>query len=171
MLSIPFRSLNVRIAALLALASLAACSSKKEELAPAEPAHRMSWTVDGAAVSTTSLQSQKNGSTISLIGTLNPGSTTSANVMMLEFPSVVGTYALGPNSAASFAAYSTSLGSTPTVYYTGINPNASSMVGTGTIVVTALTATTVTGTFAFTGINTAATASKTITNGTFNVGL
>lgn len=131
----------------------------------------MSWTVDGAAVSTTSLQSQKNGTTVSLIGTLNPGSAANARVVTLEFPLAVGNYALGPNSVAGFATYSTSVGSTPTVYYTGINPNAPTLVGTGTIVVSALTATNVTGTFTFTGVNTTATASKAITNGTFNVGL
>ena len=56
-------------------------------------------------------------------------------------------------------------------YYAGTNPGAGTVTGAGTIVVTALTATNVTGTFTFTGINANSGDSKSITNGTFNVGL
>jgi hypothetical protein len=45
------------------------------------------------------------------------------------------------------------------------------VTGAGTIVVTALTATNVTGTFTFTGINANSGASKSITNGSSNVSL
>jgi PKD repeat protein len=154
-------------ATLLTLASLAACSSKKDDPAAA-PNTGMSWTVDGAAVSTTTLQSQKFTGSISVAGTVPAGATNPA-YLSLEFPSAVGTYTFSPTTQAS--ANYTSPGNAQMAYYAGNNSSANTVTGAGTIVVTALTATNVTGTFTFTGINANTGASESITNGKFNVGL
>lgn len=53
-------ALLLRTAALLLFVSAAACSSSKQDAAPAPtPARGMSWTADGTAQTTTTLQSQK----------------------------------------------------------------------------------------------------------------
>jgi len=163
------RTFFYRPAAVLAVASLAACSSSKKD-DPTPPPHEMRWTVDGAAVQTASLQSRKDGANLFAIGTLDASSTSSSTVT-LYFPAAVGTYVLGPNSLASYASYDVSILGSRTGYITGYNPSAPALVGSGTIVVTAISATEATGTFTFTGITMAATASKAVTNGSFRVGL
>lgn len=154
----------------LSLVALGACSSsKKDDVAPTTPVG-LSWTVDGAAVSTTTVQSQKGGSTVSIAGTATSGGGT-VSYLSLQIPNAMGTYAFSSSALAS-GTYSFTLGTTTAVYYAGTLPAAAGMytLGAGTIVVTALTATNVTGTFSFTGIGPAG-AGKAITNGTFNVGL
>ena len=150
----------------LALTVLAACSSNIKD-DPKPPTTGMSWTVDGAAVSTTNLQSQKSSTTVSVAGTITNGS--AVTYMGLEVPNVVGTHTFGPSSAAA-ATYSTNTGSTAAVYFAGAS-GGGTVTGAGTIVVTALTTNTITGSFTFTGINPNTGASKSITSGTFNVGL
>ena len=150
---------------LLALTNLAACSSSKKD--DPTPTVGMSWTVDGSAVTTTTLQSQKFASTISVAGTV-PAAANPA-YLSLEFPNAVGTYTFSPTSQAS-GSYTAS-GNAAAAYYAGANPGSGTVTGAGTIVVTALTANNVTGTFTFTGINANTGAAKSITNGTFNVGL
>ena len=152
--------------ALLLFTILAACSSSKTDDPKPAPAG-MSWTVDGAVISTTNLQSQKSGTEFSVAGTLTNGA--SVAYLGLEIPNAVGTYTFGPLSAAS-ATYSTNTGGTVAVYYAGAS-GSGTFTGAGTIVVTALTATNATGTFTFTGINPNTGASKSISNGSFNVGL
>ena len=128
----------------------------------------MSWSADGAAVSTTTVQSQKNSTTITLTGTA--GSTT-LSTLLLEIPTAVGTHAFSPASVAA-AYYSGPSRANAGSYYAGPLPATTGMstIGAGTIVVAALTATNVTGTFTFTGIGMSGAATS-ITNGTFNVGL
>lgn len=152
------------------LAGMAACSSKKEDVQPPTSPVGMRWTADGAVLSTTSVQSQK-GSVLSVAGTV--GSAATSTYLALQIPNAVGTYTFGttPASAAS-ASYSVSTGAGPTVYYAGPLPTTSGFnsLGSGTIVVTTLTATNVQGTFVFTGESISG-ASKAVSNGTFNVGL
>ncbi len=150
---------------LLVLTTLAACSSSKKDDPTPNPAG-MSWTVDGTAVSTTTLQSQKGSTTISVAGTEIGNNTL---FLALEIPNAVGTYPFGPTSAAA-ATYSTNTGSTPAAYYAGAT-GSGTVTGAGTILVTALTTNNITGTFTFTGINANTGASKSISSGTFNVGL
>lgn len=156
-------------AALLLLAGLAACSSSKKDDPTPDPMG-LSWTVDGGNVSTTTTQSQKSNSLITVAGTVASGSTSS--YLSLQIPNAVGTYTFGASSLAS-ATYSTTSGSNSTVYYAGPLPlsTGQTVIGSGTIVVTALTATNVKGTFTFSGSNINSNTSKAITNGTFNVGL
>ncbi len=152
---------------LVALASASACSSSTDKDPDPTPARGLAWSVDGGALSTTTLQSQKGSGTISVAGTTSSGTT--VNFLALEIPNAVGTYTFSPTSAAS-ATYSTTTGSTTAVYYAGPS-SGGTVTGGGTVVVTALTATSITGTFTFTGINPNTGAAKSITNGTFNVGL
>lgn len=117
----------------------------------------------------TTVQSQAGSSTVSVAGTIANGSTSS--YLLLEIPNAVGTYTFSSATKAS-ATYSINSSTTNSAYYAGGLPssNGQSTIGAGTIVVTALTATNVTGAFIFTGIGPAG-AAKSITNGTFNVGL
>ncbi|MCI1186822.1 DUF6252 family protein [Hymenobacter sp. DH14] len=158
-----------RSAALLLLTTLGACSSSKKDDPTATPAKGMSWTVDGTTQTTTTLQSQKFQSSISVAGTI-PASA-NPTYLSLEFPNAVGTYTFSPTAAAS-ATYVANAGtsSPSTAYYAGAT-GSGTVTGAGTIVVTALTATSVQGTFTFTGINANTGNAKSITNGTFNVGL
>lgn len=162
-----FSTMLPRAAALLLLTGLAACSSSKKDAPTPAPAPGISWTVDGTTQATTTLQSQQFQATISVAGTVPGG--TSPTYLSLEFPNAVGTYAFSPTAAAS-ATYATSSGGTNTAYYAGAT-GTGTVTGAGTIVVTARTATNVQGTFTFTGINANTGAAKSITNGTFNVGL
>ena len=150
---------------ILGLTILAGCSSKKEDAPPTTPVG-MSWTVDGGTVSTTTVDSEERPASISVAGIV-PGSANLAS-LSLDFPNAVGTYTIDPTASAS-ANYNVAVGNAAGSYYAGASVSGT-VTGAGTIVVTALTATTVTGTFTFTGIGPAG-AAKTITNGTFNVGL
>lgn len=71
---------------------------------------------------------------------------------------------------AGSATYVTSTGGVSTAYYAGATGSGTG-AGAGTVMVTALTASSVQGTFSFTGISGSTGASKSVTNGTFNVGL
>jgi hypothetical protein len=148
---------------LLALISLAACSSSKKE-DPTPPAQEISWTADGVALKTTTTQSQKRFGTIGVAGT-TPTSP-AATFISLQFPDAVGTYPFSSTAEAA-ASYTASTG---TVYYAGAS-GTGTVTGAGTIVVTERTATNVTGTFTFTVINSTTGDSKSLTNGKFNVGL
>ena len=164
MLSIALR----RTAALLLCTALAACSSSKKD-DPAPPTIGRSWTADGTTQTTTTLQSQKFSNSISVAGTVAGGN--NPLYLSLEFPNAVGTYTFGPAVAAT-ATYTTS--NSPNgmsaTYFAGAT-GSGTVAGAGTIVVTALTATTVQGTFTFTGISAATGNAKSVSNGTFNVGL
>ena len=153
-------------ATVLALTFLAACSSKKEDAPPTMPVG-MSWTVDGGTVSTTTVDSDNRPASISVAGIV-PASASLAS-LSLGFPNAVGTYTIDSTASAS-ANYTAAVGNTAGSYYAGAS-GSGTVTGAGTIVVTALSATSVTGTFTFTGINPNTGASKSITNGTFNVRL
>ena len=157
-----------RTTTLLLFASIAACSSSKKD-DPAPPTAGMSWTADGTSQTTTTLQSQKFQSSVSVAGTIPASS--NPTYLSLEFPNAVGTYTFGPAVAAS-ATYVTNNGPNgmSAGYFAGAT-GSGTVAGAGTIVVTALTATNVQGTFTFTGINAATGSAKSISNGTFNVGL
>ena len=148
------------------LASLATCTTSKKDDPVATPPAGINWTVDGSNLSTTTVQSQKFTSTISVAGSIRANA--NPTYLSLEFPNAVGTYTFSPTSNAS-ASYTVSAVS-PEVYYAGASASGT-VTGAGTIVVTALSATNVTGTFTFTGIDTNTGAAKSIRNGTFNVGL
>ena len=153
--------------ALSLLIGLAACSSGQKSDPKPTTATGMSWTADGTNQTTMTLQSQKFSSSIYVAGTVPASS--NPPYLSLEFPNAVGTYTFSPTAAAS-ATYVASTGGTSAAYFAGAT-GSGTVTGAGTIVVTALTATNVQGTFTFTGINANTGASKSVTNGTFNVGL
>ncbi|WP_139255192.1 DUF6252 family protein [Hymenobacter psychrophilus] len=154
--------------ALLALSFLGACSSENEDPTPPPLAPGMSWTVDGGLMTTTTLQAQRSGNNLSIAGTVNPNGPTSS-FLMLSMPAAVGTYTFSLTTDAS-GTYSTRTNSGTEVYYAGAT-GLGTVTGTGSIVVTALTATSTSGTFAFTAINPATGTAKSITSGKFTVGL
>ena len=151
---------SLRLAAtVLAFASLSACSKKKDDApAPTNP-EGMSWTVDGGNVTAATAVSQTSGSDITLAG--GTGTTGASSGIFLEVPKTAGTYTLSSTSNSS-ASYQVTPASGSTQSYEAT---------TGTIVVSGITATNITGTYTFTGTDVNGTTSKTISNGKFNVKL
>jgi hypothetical protein len=144
---------SVRLAAtVLAFTALAACS-KKEDATPT-PAG-MSWTVDGNSVTATAV-AQTTGTDVTLAG-----STGSTGGIFLDMPKTVGTYPLSSSSTAS-ASYVVTPTQGGSQFYDATS---------GSIVVSTVTATAITGTFTFTGALSDGTKTKTLTNGKFNVKL
>ena len=151
-------------ATVLALTSLAACSSKKDDATPAAtttPAG-VTWTVDGTNVTAANIQKSTSGNNFEFAGSLTTSTTNSSGVD-ITVPKTVGTYAIpGSGATAIQALYLLVTPTTsPAVYY----------ATSGSVTVTSVTATNIVGTFTFTGSDTftGTTLTKTITNGKFNV--
>ncbi|MBD2766617.1 hypothetical protein IC235_01765 [Hymenobacter sp. BT664] len=147
---------SLRVATtVLAFASLSACSKKKDDPAPAPaaPATGVSWTIDGSNVTAAGVLARSVGT-----GVIITASTTSNTSVILGVARRVGTYAL-PDP--------TGTGDQAALYSTGPAANQTYNATAGTITVTSVTATNIVGTFTFTGSN--GTASKTVSNGQFNV--
>ena len=146
---------SFRLAAtVLAFTSLAACS-KKEDATPTPTATEgMSWTVDNNNVTTKTATAQVSGSEVTLTG-----ATGSTGGIFLDVPKTVGTYTLSSTSTAS-ASYVVTPAQGSSQFYEATS---------GSIVVSTITATAITGTFTFTGALSGGTGTKTLTNGKFNI--
>jgi len=146
---------SFRLAAtVLAFTSLAACS-KKEDATPTPTATEgMSWTVDNNNVTTKTATAQVSGSEVTLTG-----ATGSTGGIFLDVPKTVGTYTLSSTSTAS-ASYIVTPAQGSSQFYEATS---------GSIVVSTITATAITGTFTFTGALSGGTGTKTLTNGKFNI--
>jgi hypothetical protein len=146
---------SFRLAAtVLAFTSLAACS-KKDDASPTPTATEgISWTVDNNNVTAATAVAQVSGSDVTLTG-----GTSSSGGVFLDVPKTVGTYTLSSTSAAS-ASYVVTPAQGSSQFYDATS---------GSIVVSTVTATAITGTFTFTGALSGGTATKTLTNGKFNV--
>jgi hypothetical protein len=146
------------------LTSLVACSEKSTPVAPSIPAGVV-WTVDVDNYSTLNIQKTSTANTFEFAGSVTRSSTDSKGID-ITFPKAVGTYAI-PGSGASAV----------TAIYVVVGPTAGAGAGyvgtSGTLTVTKLTATNITGTFSFTGVDShgGPGATKTISNGTFNIAL
>lgn len=150
-----FRLRHLRTyATLLALTSLAACSSKNDPT-PSDPAG-MSWTVDGNSVTATSAVTQAMGTTVTVAG-----ATGDTGGVFLDVPKTTGTYALSSTSNESATYIITPSQGASQVYEST----------SGSIVVSSVSATNISGTFTFTGTLSGGTAAKMLTNGKFNVKL
>ncbi|MBH8570900.1 hypothetical protein KB206_18560 [Microvirga sp. STS02] len=151
-----FRFLRVA-AAVLTLASLAACSSKKDD--PQAPTG-MSWTADGTASTDSSPQIVASSTNIDIIG--STGTAPNNATIHVGAPAQVGTYPITSTGAAT-ADY-IQRGGTATISY---------LASTGTVSISTLTANRVTGSFSFTAYNYSGGVSsplvKTVTNGRFDV--
>lgn len=141
--------------AFLALTAMAACSSKKDDATPAAPTLGMSWTVDGNNVTATTAVGQSASATIETLA----GATSNAGGVFLDVPKTAGTYTITSTSDAG-AAY---------IVTPAQGSSQSYEATSGTIVVTGATTTNLTGTFTFTGTLSGGTATKTLSNGKFNV--
>ncbi|WP_310392321.1 DUF6252 family protein [Hymenobacter sp.] len=143
------------LAALAAITSLGACSKDDPKPNPTD-AVGMSWTVDGTNVTANTAVAQASGNDV-IIG----GATSATGGVFLEVPKTAGTYTL-----TSMSAQSASYVVTPTQGASKIYDSTS-----GSIVVSSVSATNIIGTFTFTGTESGGTATKTLTNGKFNVKL
>lgn len=148
---------SFRLAAtVLAFTSLAACSKKEDATPTPTPAatEGMSWTVDNNNVNADAATAQVSGSEVIVTGA--KGST---GGIFLQVPKTVGTYTLSSTSAAS-ANYIVTPAQGSSQFYDATS---------GSIVVSTVTATAITGTFTFTGTLSGSTTTKVLTNGKFNV--
>jgi hypothetical protein len=152
------RSFRCAATVLLALTFLAACS--KDDADPDTSTPGISWTVDGTNV--TAYTIDKVVSTTSIRLNAVAGTVSGSGSLILIAPKKAGTYILSPTSASTeaHAFYSASTSTTATPYE----------ASAGSIVITTLTATNVTGTFTFTGDEMqGGSTRKVITNGKFNI--
>jgi hypothetical protein len=148
---------SFRLAAtVLAFTSLAACSKKDDATPTPAATEGMSWTLDSSTVTASTAVSQTTGTEVMLAG-----STGSTGGIFLNMPKTVGTYPLSSTSAAS-ASYVLTPTQGSSQFYDATS---------GSIVVSTVTATAITGTFTFTGTPSDGTTTKTLTNGKFNVKL
>ncbi|GAB3863629.1 hypothetical protein GCM10028824_00080 [Hymenobacter segetis] len=146
----------------MALATLASCSKKSDDTPAPAPAATtgVTYTVDGAAVTATTSGATVVGTQVIVSGVSGTG--TANKGVLLTLPKATGTYTLSATSNED-ATYLAS-GNTSDFYE---STSGSIVVSTYTASATA-GASNIAGTFTFTGKNSAG-ASKTVTNGTFNV--
>ncbi len=147
-------------ALILALTS-AACTSGSDVTGTSSPKPlangSMRATIDGTAWSATpSVTASNRGGVIGVGGT--DATQTIAFALAANVP---GTYVLGPLNPANCELTTTG----------GVVWTAAGNVGSGTITITSLTATDVAGTFSFTLVRAGGGASKTVTNGAFDIKL
>jgi len=147
------------LVALLALTTLlAACSDDSDPNPP--PTEGMSWTVGGSAVAANSYQPNVSGTDITLTG--SSISSTAFSSVTLTLPLQTGTYNLATVGTDIKAVYVAGTGTTSgTAYY----------ATSGTATVTSVSATKFVGTFSFSGADANGGATKSISNGKFNVTL
>lgn len=141
-----------------------ACSQTHSDPAPTLPAYTVAWTTNN--------QSVKTGYYVTVVGNNNKNLVTIEgkdyingvllHSVKLELPQAVGTYSLNATTFASGTYRANSL-----EYYAGSQLSTGS--GKGIIVVTGLTPTSISGTFTFTGIDSATNTTADITDGSFYV--
>ncbi|TGE24202.1 hypothetical protein E5K00_03025 [Hymenobacter aquaticus] len=151
----------------LLLVATAACSSSDDEPTPAPATPGISWTVDNANLTSSSMQIQTAPDSYQVGAYYNLGGVNS-NYISLTIPKTVGTYTFSPTATAG-ALYSVLTNNVATaVYYAGANPSGNgTVIGAGTIVVTEATTSQVAGTFTFTGIDRDTGNAKSLSNGKF----
>jgi hypothetical protein len=140
----------------ITLAGLAACA-KKDNPAPATPT-AVSWVIDGSTVTVTPVTGQVTGTTVQFAA-----SSTSTSIFQgigfSKLPRAAGTYDIsgttqpGYNGPKGFC----------------LVDNSSYDASLGTITISVLTPTSISGTFAFTGTKLFGTATKVVTGGKFTV--
>jgi hypothetical protein len=154
--------------ALAALVALGACSSDKKDdptpTTPTTPTNGFTWTADGTNYASTTVVKSVAGGAMALLGQYKASNNDTYNVT-INVPATAGTYPVGSNGTnGTLASYSTTIGGTTTAY------NATGSYGSGSVVVSSVTATEIVGTFTFTGEAFApAGATKAVTNGKFNI--
>lgn len=151
------------VATVLALAALAACSSK-DDAAPTVilPPTGVSWTVDGTGEKASAGQNSVSANTLEFTTAYSVTATSGGSISIIV-PAVIGTYGVSIASNTTQAIYQ----------YKGTG-SAQVYLGTsGTITVTNVTATKASGTFSFMARNAASSTAplRSITNGVFNLEL
>lgn len=144
---------------LVAAISFSGCNKNDDDNDPSGSSGTMSLTVDGSDWSATlAVQGVNTNGVINVTGSDSNGNQAS---VILYGATVDGTYQVGPSNPSNQLRWTA--GTDPLNTY-----QANGVIGSGTIVITELTATKVVGTFQFTGYNTAQ-QSKVITDGKFDV--
>ena len=153
--------------ATLAAVAVAACGSDTGT-GPGGATSSLSATVDGENFQppSTAITATRNGNAISFTGTHTVGNTTTTVTIVLPNVSATGTLILNPTFASQFGRVTRSDGSGSQAWSTVLSP------GNGTVTITQLAASRVTGTFQFTGQfdpTTSATGQLSVTSGTFDI--
>lgn len=145
------------------------CSSCRKEV-PVSPYSSLTWQEAGASFNTAEVKvlTQAAAHTVELTGYIGQDAYRNSRTISLTVPDVIGTYTFSTTSAASATFELATIGTTTTIttYYAG--PRAGILIGSGTVVVSSISATAISGTFTFTGANTDSGTSTAITDGKFN---
>lgn len=146
--------------ALLALVALtfSGCNKNDDNNNPSGSSGSMSLTVDGSNWSATlAVQAVNSNGVINVTG--SDSNAKQASVILYGV-STTGTYQVGPGNPSNQLRWTQGLGTNDTYQANGV-------IGNGTVTITELTSSKISGTFQFTGYNTAQN-SKVITNGSFS---
>ena len=147
------------LVAVAMIITISSCKKSDETTSTPAPAAGMTATVAGASWTASSTIFSDTANTLQITGISGTTQINSKSISLI-CPKAIGSYTLsgttfdkGANYTEGATAYSTILSS----------------IGSGTINITSLSSTNVKGTFSFTGTEFGGTASKTITNGSFNI--
>lgn len=161
-----FITTSLRSFAVASILLLGACSKKDDPTTTTTTpttTYATTWTADGKNYTATTSNGAVNSGNL-IIGSTYTASSSESYSLTLAVPAATGTYTIGTSGANITAGYNTTLAGTNTGYI------AASGVGSGTIIVTTLSATEIIGTFSFTGMAISASATtKAITNGKFSI--
>ena len=147
-----------------ALVVLAGACSKNND-GPAAATTEFSWTADNTNYTSTTATATIQGTTMMLNATAPSGS--SNHGITLSVPAAVGTYStMGASPAVNYSMFYFITAGTASVLYMASNGGS---IGEGTVTVTTFSATTISGTFSFTGTTLTSGLSKAVTNGKFSI--
>jgi hypothetical protein len=161
-------SFSVRATALACLVLLGACSKKNNNNPTPAATAGVTWTVDNTNYTSTFANASVLGTDLYLTG-MSGTSGSANNTINIVVPAATGTYSVAnaPANANYLMSYNINSSSNSATVYVASNIRNN---GSGTVTVSAFSATEVMGTFSFTGDNASGgTNTKVITNGKFNV--
>lgn len=146
-----------------ALVMLVGACSKNNDAPAATTA--FSWTADNTNYTSTTATATIQGATMMLDATAPSGSSSAG--VSLSVPAAVGTYStVGASPAVNYSMFYFISAGTASVLYMASNGGS---IGEGTVTVTTFSATTISGTFSFTGATLTGGLSKAVTNGKFSI--
>ena len=150
---------STALVAVALLVSITACK-KSDDSSPATNSSTMTATVDGTAWTATTTSFKDSANIVSIVGYTGVLNAASSKAISLACPNRVGNYTLSGSAMDRIAAFTD--GNTG---YTTLFDSTSS----GSINITAITASNVRGTFSFNCKELFGTAPKNVTNGSFNI--
>lgn len=159
--------LSAALLSMVVLATITGCK-KSDETTTVTPAtnERFVVTIDGVVFKPATSTFTFSNDTVTVFGTDGTSQTNPGKTVTMSFPKAVGTYTVASNAKTNFGY----LKDTTTVYIAGqLAPGRA--LGSGTVTVTAISATNVKGTFSFNAVSLFSPTSTgvTATNGSFNI--